>query len=129
MKLSELVIRLAVCWQLTSAFSPVLPTTRSGSISGTWQRVVVPSESSRVFSSQWDEEESDTPLDKATSFEDAGVALQEEEDNEKMVGMGNYDANPSVSRCFSLFLSGLLYFQCWREQNSLDYCSIYHVFI
>lgn len=52
---------------------------------------------SRVFSSQWDEDDDETPVEKATSFEDAGVALQESEDKEKMDGMGNYDANPAVS--------------------------------
>jgi len=47
------------------------------------------------LSSQWDEEDEEIPVAKATSFEDAGVALQESEDKEKMEGMGDYDANPS----------------------------------
>jgi hypothetical protein len=92
MKLSTLVIQLAVCGQLTSAFSPLLQTT-SGSISVS-HRV---RSQSRVFSSQWDEEDDDTPVAKASSFDDAGVALQDSEDKKKMDGMGDYDANPSVS--------------------------------
>mmetsp|Transcript_118688 Transcript_118688/g.332387 ORF Transcript_118688/g.332387 Transcript_118688/m.332387 type:complete len:303 (-) Transcript_118688:182-1090(-) len=92
MKLSTLVIQLAVCGQLTSGFSPLLQSTsRSGSISVS-QRF---RSTSRVFSSQWDEDDDETPVEKATSFEDAGVALQESEDKEKMDGMGNYDANPA----------------------------------
>jgi hypothetical protein len=117
MKLSTLVIQLAVCGQLTSAFSPLLQTTRSGSISGS-QRVVRTTQS-RIFSSQWDEEDDDdTPLEKATSFEDAGVALQDAEDKKQMDGMGDYDANPSVS----YFKVMLAYLHRSRDSHSLFVC-------
>jgi len=90
MKLSPLVIQWAVCGQLGSAFSPLLPTSRILFSSQVRPR-------SRVFSSQWDDEDDDIATEKATSFEDAGAGLQAEDDKKRMDEMGDYDANPSVS--------------------------------
>eukprot|EP00980_Cylindrotheca_fusiformis_P026300 scaffold15772_cov162-Cylindrotheca_fusiformis.AAC.2 len=49
----------------------------------------------RLFSSQWDDEEEEVAVDERKSFADAGEALQDEEDQKKMDGMGDFDANPA----------------------------------
>jgi len=48
-----------------------------------------------VFSSQWEDE--DEEIATTTSFEDAGDSLRQEEDKDRMDGMGDFDANPAVS--------------------------------
>ena len=89
MKFSLLVIQLAACSPLITAFSPVPYLGRKISLSSRQQGI--------LFSSQWDDEDDDIATEKAASFEDAGVGLQQEDDKKRMDDMGDYDANPSVS--------------------------------
>lgn len=89
MRFSRLVIQLVVCGQLTSAFSP-MPPVALGRYSVSQQR----RRDTRCFSSQWDEEDDDD-VATSTSFEDAGVALQQEEDEKNMAATGNRE-NPNV---------------------------------
>eukprot|EP00429_Kryptoperidinium_foliaceum_P004053 CAMPEP_0176007070 /NCGR_PEP_ID=MMETSP0120_2-20121206/3043_1 /TAXON_ID=160619 /ORGANISM="Kryptoperidinium foliaceum, Strain CCMP 1326" /LENGTH=295 /DNA_ID=CAMNT_0017339819 /DNA_START=62 /DNA_END=949 /DNA_ORIENTATION=- len=87
MRVSSLAMQLAFCGQLATGFTPLV--TRSHQVS--WTRDARPS--SRVFSSQWDDEEEDEDS-KPTSFEDAGVKLREEEDKKAMDSASDYDRNP-----------------------------------
>jgi hypothetical protein len=47
--------------------------------------------------SQWDDEEDEVAVDNRRSFSDAGAALNDEDDQKKMDGQGDFDANPAVS--------------------------------
>lgn len=89
MKFSTLVIQLLACGQLAASFSPLYHQSRTNFISTR--------PTSRLFSSQWDDEDDDIATEKPSSFEDAGVGLQKEDDQKRMEDMGDYDANPSVS--------------------------------
>ncbi len=89
MKFSTRVILVVTCGHLVSAFSPLLDPRRTVSLSTRPQ--------SRIFSSQWDDEDDDVATEKPSSFEDAGAGLQQEDDKKRMDDMGDYDANPSVS--------------------------------
>ena len=61
------------------------------------------SKSTRLFSSQWDEEENDDESGGATktspTYEEAGRAIGEEDDQEKMDDLGDFDESPNVSSC------------------------------
>lgn len=89
MKFSLIVIQLAACGPLICAFSPVAYLDRRISLSRGHHGI--------LFSSQWDDEDDDIATQKPSSFEDAGVGLQEEDDQKRMGDMGDYDANPSYN--------------------------------
>lgn len=92
MRLYTFFIQLAVLGKLSSAFSPLQPC--NGRISLDQARGL-----GRLSSSQWDDEDEDvTTEDKPRSFDEAGAGLQAEDDQKRMEEMGNFDANPSVSK-------------------------------
>ena len=85
MKVTASVLQLIACANVALAFSPSLQ-----------QRCSLTSRSPTcVFSSQWEDE--DEEIATTTSFEDAGDSLRQEEDKDRMDGMGDFDANPAVS--------------------------------
>lgn len=89
MKAAILLTQLLLNIETLEAFSPGL------------QRSVLTRQSkpsTSVFS-QWDEEDSDTVADRKT-FDDAGIAMTDEDEQKKLDGMGDYDSNPDVSFCF-----------------------------
>jgi hypothetical protein len=94
MKLAATIFHLIACANVSLAFSPILQ-------QGSRLTTLRSSSRTRVFSSQWDEDDDGAGVDQATSFEDAGEGLQNEDDNKRMDDMGDYDANPAVS--FVLF--------------------------
>jgi len=51
--------------------------------------------STRVFS-QWDEEDENSGDDRKT-FDDAGIAMTDEDEQKKLDGMGDYDSNPDYN--------------------------------
>jgi hypothetical protein len=87
---TAVVVQLAVCRHLVVGFTPLMSAGTKLCASR-----YCPHSLTRVFSSQWDDEEDDTA--KATSFEDAGVQLREEDDKKAMDAMPDYDSNPAVS--------------------------------
>jgi hypothetical protein len=56
----------------------------------------------QLHSSQWDDDdeedggETSSQVTASTSFDEAGKSLAQQDDDEKMAKMGNFDANPSV---------------------------------
>jgi hypothetical protein len=90
MKLKATIFHLIACANVSLAFSPILH-------QGSRLTTLRSSSRTRVFSSQWDEDDDGAGVDQATSFEDAGEGLQNEDDNKRMDDMGDYDANPAVS--------------------------------
>ena len=60
------------------------------------------SKSGPLFSSQWDEEENNEDGGGVTktspTYEEAGRAIGEEDDQEKMDDLGDFDESPNVSR-------------------------------
>jgi hypothetical protein len=92
MKLAATIFHLIACANVSLAFSPILQ-------QGSRLTTLRSSSRTRVFSSQWDEDDDGGGggVDQATSFEDAGEGLQNEDDNKRMDDMGDYDANPAVS--------------------------------
>lgn len=102
MKISIALLQLIVSANVSSAFSPAaLP--RGGIVT-----VEERCSTTRIFS-QWEDEEEEIVIDRK-SFAEAGEGLKKEDDDAKMDGMGDYDANPSVSfyvtniRCCCCFL-------------------------
>jgi len=86
MKTTILLTQLLLNIETLRAFSPGL------------QRNVLTRKSqpsTRVFS-QWDEEDEDVAADRKT-FDDAGVAMSDEDEQKKVSGMGDYDSNPDYN--------------------------------
>jgi len=81
MKFAPFALQLFAVTKLSSAF-----TIRSQPVS------VVRHHNDRRFMSQWDEEEEP----KNISFSDAKAAMDKEEDEANLEGMGDFDANPAV---------------------------------
>jgi hypothetical protein len=92
MKYSTIILHLIACASVSHAFSPIFSHNKLNS--QTSRRVV-------LFSSQWDDEEEEVTAsvatEAATSFDQAGVALRDEDDQKKMDEQGDYDSNPQVS--------------------------------
>jgi hypothetical protein len=92
MKFSIALVPLLLNINSSSAFSP------------SFQRGVLTRRSqvaqTRIFS-QWDDEEDEVAVevvaDDRRSFADAGLALNDEDDQKKMDEQGDFDANPAVS--------------------------------
>lgn len=99
MKFSAAVLLLAVSGQFVAGFSPLqIPSRTSTGASRQF------TSTTRIYS-QWDDEEDDTKA--ATSFEDAGVQLKEDDDQKAMDAAPDYDANPAVSSIQKVGLHGL----------------------
>ena len=90
MKLSSLTLQLLAGATLSQAFSPRLQQVRVLSLT-----TETPVSTTQIFSTQWDDE--DEEIVTATSFEDAGESLKEEEAKQKLGGMDDFDSNPAVS--------------------------------
>jgi hypothetical protein len=103
---SLVVLPLLSFLELASGFSPAMQhplmvaasSRSSGKIMGTASSTTT----SQLYSSQWDDEdveaeakESATTTTRSTFYE-AGDSLREEDDKEKLDGMGDYDSNPAV---------------------------------
>ena len=76
------------------------------------------------FSQLYSSEEDITDEDR-TSFDDAGRALKEEEDQEAMESMGDFDENPSVGACIARIIfsfAACLLLPCRPSHSS--YCFV-----
>lgn len=87
MKTTILLTQLLLNVKTLQAFSPSL---QRGSLTFQSKR------STQVFSSQWDDEEEDIVADRK-SFDDAGIAMKEEEERKQLEEMGDFDTNEDVS--------------------------------
>ena len=86
MKTTILLTQLLLNFETLQAFSPSISR-------GSLTRTTVPS--TRVFS-QWDEEEEEKPANPNT-FDEAVIAMKEEDEQKALEGMGDYDTNEDVS--------------------------------
>ena len=101
MKYSTIILDLALCVSVSDAFSPIMSQhTQLTKPKRTQRRTVV------LSSSQWDDEEDEQVATQPTSFDDAGAALKQEDEDKAMAGSGDFDTNPQVSfrRLCILFL-------------------------
>eukprot|EP00539_Tryblionella_compressa_P001604 CAMPEP_0178745940 /NCGR_PEP_ID=MMETSP0744-20121128/7555_1 /TAXON_ID=913974 /ORGANISM="Nitzschia punctata, Strain CCMP561" /LENGTH=297 /DNA_ID=CAMNT_0020399141 /DNA_START=209 /DNA_END=1102 /DNA_ORIENTATION=- len=76
------------------AFSPAAR--RQVQVGGLSTKTTITASSTRIFLSQWDDDEEEVATSRA-SFDEAGESLKKQEDDEKMDAVGDFDANPSYS--------------------------------
>ena len=123
---------LLLLWQcaLLSAFS-VVPQTATTQLSRqsreSARSLQLPQQLTRataLFMAGGDEGDEQEDEINRTSFSDAGNALIDEEDDERMEAMGDFDTNPAVGTCtvYSSDKSGTV-FWTWK-QTSLCYSSL-----
>ena len=89
MKTTILLTQLLLNIEALQAFSPSLARsclTRPSQPSTT-----------RVFADQWEDEDEEVVKVDRKSFDDAGVAMIEEEERRQLEEMGDYDTNEDVS--------------------------------
>jgi hypothetical protein len=104
------VLPLLSLLELSSGFSPamhqslmVAASRSNGKIMGTSSRITT-----QLYSSQWDDEDVEAEAKETTAtttrstFYEAGDSLREEDDKEKLDGMGDYDSNPAVRYVWDL---------------------------
>jgi hypothetical protein len=97
MKLSLALLQVVTVATVSSAFTPLRNCVSRPVFSRTF---------SQRWMSQWDDEDEDITKTQ-TSFEDAGETLRNEQDDERMDQMGDYDANPAVRDVTLVLLSSL----------------------
>ena len=89
------VLSIAAC-RSAEAYAPSSLVSRTPAAFVT-SRIPKPTTSSQLFS-QWDEEdEDDGPTIRSASFEEAGKAIGDEDDQAAMDEMGDFDASGTVS--------------------------------
>ena len=96
MKCFNRSLQLAMLATTTCAFTPVSFRQQSLQISS--QIPVAQNKvQSILFSSQWDDDDDDDAVVQTrTSYDDAGETLRNAEDQDKVDGMEDFDANPAV---------------------------------